>query len=87
MSPKQKAAKAKKDEDTWLHIDSSIDDRVIHSFRFCPAKTPAVQADLDTNSTPIDCFSTLFTNEIQDDMVKVINDFALFKRNEYVLER
>jgi len=49
-----------------------------HTFRFIPAKTPGVLADLDGNSIPLDCFATLFDTEVQEKLVSMINEFAQY---------
>ena len=61
--------------DTWNEINSNPDSRK-HEFRFIPSKQPGVNADLNGDSTPLDCFFTLFDEEVQENLISYINNFA-----------
>ena len=63
---------------TGDEIDS---DEPVHLYRFSPLKPPGVQpgVNLDENSTPLTCFQALFTDDIQDSLLTMINDFANVK--------
>ena len=62
----------------WQRVES---DAGVHlkSFRFRPTKTPGVNVPLSKDSTPLDCFLALFTNEVKNKLIKSINDFAALK--------
>ena len=46
------------------------------NFDFKPAKVPGLQVDLNSDSTPLQCFFELFTDEVQDALMQFINSFA-----------
>ena len=47
------------------------------SFRFQPPRTPGVNDNMDDTATPLDCLFTLLTPVILDNMIRLINDYAL----------
>ena len=55
------------------------DDLRKHQFRFIPAKQPGVHADLNETSTAFQCFFELFDLEMQETLVTLIYDFAIYK--------
>ena len=55
------------------------DDLRKHQFRFIPAKQPGVHADLNETSTAFQCFFERFDLEVQETLVTLINDFAIYK--------
>jgi len=65
------------DDDIWEEVIVDQDFRQ-QEFRFVPAKEPGVLADLDGSSTPYDCFTELFTVEVQEKLVDMINTYAVF---------
>ena len=46
------------------------------NFDFKPAKVPGLQVDLNSDSTPLQCFFELFTDEVQDALIQFFNSFA-----------
>ena len=64
--------------DTWKEISGDNDTRK-YNFRFVPDREPGVHADLDEGSTPLDCFFELFDDDIQDELVTFINEYAAHK--------
>lgn len=49
------------------------------AFRFVPPRAPGVSPPLTHESTPLDCFTQLFNNNIKDKLRDSINDFAAKK--------
>ena len=64
--------------DNWKEISGDNDTRN-YNFRFVPDREPGVHADLDEGSTPLDCFFELFDDDIQDELVTFINEYAAQK--------
>lgn len=54
-------------------------DEPLFDFDFKPHTTPGVSDAIDENCTVLEVFSSLFTDEIQDHLVKLINKFAAMK--------
>ena len=69
------------DNDTWEKIVGDEDIR-LHEFRFIPAKVPGVLADLDSNSSAYKCFLELYSLEVQETLVILINEYAAHKLQE-----
>ena len=54
----------------------------VESFEFCfiPQRQPGVTAaNLDNNSTPLDCLYSQLTDDILEDLIDMINEFAALK--------
>ena len=62
--------------DIWKELFDGTHDERKHEFRFVPSKEPGVHANLGGDSIPFDCFSCLFDEEIQEQLVYLINDYA-----------
>ena len=48
-------------------------------FRFISRRNPGVYAELNGYSCAYDCFVELFSDEVQEELVMLINEFATFK--------
>ena len=55
-----------------------------NNWRFSEADS-GMKADLDETSTPLQCFQTLFTDEIAADLVKSINTYGMRKQQATLL--
>ena len=69
---------AANDKENWERITGNHDARK-HEFRFIPNKEPGVYADLNGESSPVDCFFELFDETIQEKLIVYINDYAAHK--------
>ena len=65
--------------DKWDIVNDLKNDTHKHSFRFCPKETPGIQLDLNEDSSPFECFVSLFTNDVQQELIKTINLYAAEK--------
>ena len=63
----------------WKIINPDENDERLHHFRVCPSSQPGILIDLNENSTPLDCFSALFTDKEETNLIQMINDFAHYK--------
>ena len=63
----------------WKVINPDENDKRLHHLRFCPSSQPGILIGLNENSTPLDCFSALFTDKEEADLIQMINDFAHYK--------
>lgn len=67
--------------DKWKEVVNG-DDMRLHKFRFIPAKNPGVLSDLDSNSSAYECFLELYSLEVQETLVTLINEYAVHKLQE-----
>ena len=63
----------------WHEIVAGEEDFRHHEFRFIPHRDPGVHANLNGDSSAYDCFVELFTDEVQEELVELINEFAAYK--------
>jgi hypothetical protein len=63
----------------WNDVTLSKNDTPGLSFEFQPLKNPGVTANLNDNSTPFECLSEYLTDQILDELIQLINDFAKYK--------
>ena len=63
----------------WKVINPDENDERLRHLRFCPSSQPGILIGLNENSTPLDCFSALFTDKEEADLIQMINDFAHYK--------
>ena len=68
-----------KNVDSWVLLGEDYNDSPTHSFRFCPNNNPGANANLDENSTILDCFKKLFRDKIQDELVGFFKFFCLLQ--------
>ena len=68
--------------DNWDDVTNSQTDAANLVFPFEPPNqiNPGVQADLDENSSEMDCLFEILSLDVQDDMVRMINDHADYKK-------
>lgn len=68
-------------EEKWTLIPRSNQEieETQNNFRFAPSAKSGVQANLTPQSTPLDCYSTLLSDDLIEDLVEAINDFARLK--------
>jgi len=72
------------EQDVWKVLNcNDEDDFRTHKFRFMPSKQPGVQADLNTQSTPFQCFVELFNADVQDKLISFVNTFAEYKIQQH----
>lgn len=80
---KQTTTSTRDADDGWISV--SVEDRprpsTSQTFDFLPKnrRPPGVNADLTEQSTPIDCFSALFDEEVCNLLITAINDYATVK--------
>ena len=63
----------------WKIINADENDERLHQFQFGPSSQPGILIDLNENSTPLDCFSALFTDKEETNLIQMIIDFAHYK--------
>ena len=63
---------------TWNEVVDDYD-APLFNFDFKSHKTSGVSDAISENCTVLEAFSSLFTDEIQDHLVKLINEFAFLK--------
>ena len=66
-------------DSNWKDVSTIENDNRKFEFRFIPAKKTGVCADITSNSTPLDCLFTLLTDDIMEDIVIMINIYAIHK--------
>ena len=66
-------------DSNWKDVSTIENDNRKFEFRFIPAKKMGVCADITSNSTPLDCLFTLLTDDIMEDIVIMINTYAIHK--------
>ena len=64
------------DDVKWRVVSTNLGLETTNNFRFLPKCEPGMNANLDEASTPLTCFKTLLTDEICDDLIIAINDYA-----------
>ncbi|KAK3791487.1 hypothetical protein RRG08_055512 [Elysia crispata] len=66
--------------DNWRQVTTADGGRgTSNRIRFVPTKQPGIQGDLNRDSSVLDCWSTLMTNEILEELVNNINQYAQVK--------
>lgn len=70
------------DRPKWNNVTDSQTDAasLVFPFETAQQRNPGVQAPLDENSSELDCLSVLLSDDIQDDMIRMINEFAEYKK-------
>ena len=63
----------------WKIINPDENAERLHHFWFCPSNQPGILINLNENPTPLDCFSALFTDKEETNLIQMINDFAHYK--------
>ena len=63
---------------TWSQVVGGHD-ASLFDFEFKPHSTPGVSDEIDENCTVFEAFTSIFTDEMQDLLVHLINDFAFLK--------
>ncbi|XP_033113704.1 uncharacterized protein LOC117114216 [Anneissia japonica] len=68
--------------DNWNNVTNSQNDAASLVFPFQPTqqRNPGVQALLDENSSELDCLFELLSDDIQDDVIRMINEFAEYRK-------
>lgn len=76
-APAAAAAAVVSDDEDWDEVGEDTELPPAH--RFIPNKPPGLQANLNDESSVIDCFSELFNDAILDSLRKTINEYAAAK--------
>ena len=66
-------------DSNWKDVSTIENDNRKFEFRFIPAKKTGVCADITSNSTPLDCLFTLLTDDVMEDIVIMVNTYAIHK--------
>ena len=66
-------------DSNWKDVSTIENDNRKFEFRFIPAKKTGVCADITSNSTPLDCLFTLLTDDVMEDIITMVNTYAIHK--------
>lgn len=71
----------------WNDVTAKADDTAGLSYRFVQKKPPGPTENLSENSEPLHCLLELLTDNVLDDLIRMINEYAVSRVNQNALAR